>query len=226
MAETKRGEAAGWLGESRHRSFLRWWSSRARPTERRGRKNSKRYSLDVNADSSYDAAHLYLTHVRANPGCGFPIPTTSTLFEVVTDGRVLRVPGKRLRKWIETRRRAGRALPNRWSGLPLAPSFCVTYRLGLLGRRRGRFFRSASRLHVILQLGIGRVDGHSTSSLASLSTFMICWRAFSASAPDLVWANCWRSFSASSLAWATCWARFSASLGPQPVDRNTMRATK
>jgi hypothetical protein len=40
----------------------------------------KRYSLDVHADSSYDAAHLYLTHVRANPGCGLPIPTTSTLF--------------------------------------------------------------------------------------------------------------------------------------------------
>src|ERR1022692_3458493 len=38
----------------------------------------KRYSLDVNADSSYDAAHLYLTHVRGNPACGFPIPTTST----------------------------------------------------------------------------------------------------------------------------------------------------
>jgi hypothetical protein len=65
--------------------------------------DGKRYSLDVNADSSYDAAHLYLTHVRANPGCGFPIPTTSTLFEVVTGGRVLRVPGQRLRKWIETR---------------------------------------------------------------------------------------------------------------------------
>src|ERR1039458_2004548 len=30
--------------------------------------------------------------------------------------------------------------------------------LGLLGRRRGRFFRSASRLHVVLQLGFGKVD--------------------------------------------------------------------
>jgi hypothetical protein len=66
--------------------------------------DGQRYSLDVNADSSYDAAHLYLTHVRTNPGCGFPIPTTSTLFEIVTGGRVMRVPGKRLRKWIETRR--------------------------------------------------------------------------------------------------------------------------
>src|SRR5580658_2035399 len=46
----------------------------------------KRYSLDVNADSSYDAAHLYLTHVRGHPSCGFPIPTTLTLFEVVRGG--------------------------------------------------------------------------------------------------------------------------------------------
>jgi len=59
----------------------------------------------VHADSSYDAAHLYLTHVRANPGCGLPIPTTSTLFEVAADGRIHRVPGAHLKKWIEKRRK-------------------------------------------------------------------------------------------------------------------------
>ncbi len=63
----------------------------------------RRYSLDVNADSSYDAAHLYLTHVRTNPGCGFPIPSTATLFEVSTEGCIMRVPGARLKKWIEKR---------------------------------------------------------------------------------------------------------------------------
>jgi hypothetical protein len=68
----------------------------------------KRYSLDVNADSSYDAAYLYLTHVRGNPGCGLPIPTTSTLFEVVTQGSIHRVPGARLKKWIENRRQESR----------------------------------------------------------------------------------------------------------------------
>jgi len=68
----------------------------------------KRYSVDVNADSSYDAAHLYLTHVRNNPSCGFPIPTTSTLFEVVTGGRINSVPGARLKKWIENRRQESR----------------------------------------------------------------------------------------------------------------------
>src|ERR1035437_2136751 len=54
---------------------------------------------------------------------------------------------------------AGATSANRWNGSPLAPGFGVTHRLGLLGRRRGRLFRSASRLHVILQLGFGKVDG-------------------------------------------------------------------
>ena len=70
--------------------------------------DGKRYSVDVNADSSYDAAHLYLTHVRGNPSCGLPIPTTSTLFEVVTGGRIHSVPGTRLKKWIENRRQEWR----------------------------------------------------------------------------------------------------------------------
>ena len=64
----------------------------------------QRYSVDVNADSSYDAAHLYLTHVRGNPASGFPIPTSSTEFEVVTGGRIHHVHGVRLKKWIENRR--------------------------------------------------------------------------------------------------------------------------
>lgn len=67
-------------------------------------REGRRYSLDVLADSSYDAAHLYLTHVRGNPGCALPIPTTATLFEVVADGRISRVPGARLKTWIESRR--------------------------------------------------------------------------------------------------------------------------
>jgi hypothetical protein len=66
--------------------------------------DGKRYSLDVQAESSYDAAHLYLCHVKNIPGCEFPIPTTSTTFEVVARGKILRVSGARLRKWIEKRR--------------------------------------------------------------------------------------------------------------------------
>jgi hypothetical protein len=63
----------------------------------------QRYSLDIEADSSYDAAHLYLTYVVGHPGCGMPIPTTATTFEVVTDGRILQVHGTRLKRWIQKR---------------------------------------------------------------------------------------------------------------------------
>src|SRR5690242_6871904 len=45
-------------------------------------KTGRRYSLDVNATSSYDAAHLYLTHVVRHPGCGLPKPTVATTFEI------------------------------------------------------------------------------------------------------------------------------------------------
>ena len=56
--------------------------------------DGKRYSLDGKADRSYDAAHLYLTHERGNPGCGFSIPTTSMQFEAVTGGRIHQVQAK------------------------------------------------------------------------------------------------------------------------------------
>jgi hypothetical protein len=85
-------------------SSLRYLHGQVVHSDGHGRR-SQRHSLDVNADSSYDAAHLYLTHVRGNPGCGLPIPTTSTQFEVVTDGRIHNVQGARLKKWIENRRR-------------------------------------------------------------------------------------------------------------------------
>jgi hypothetical protein len=65
----------------------------------------KRYSLDVQAESSFDAAHLFLTHVRSKPTCGYPIPTTETIFEVVTGGKIHCVAGMRLKAWIEKRRR-------------------------------------------------------------------------------------------------------------------------
>lgn len=67
-------------------------------------REGRRYSLDVQASSSYDAAHLYVTHVAGHPGCGIPVPTKDTVFEVVAAGQVLRVEGERLRKWIEQRR--------------------------------------------------------------------------------------------------------------------------
>ena len=66
--------------------------------------SGKRFSLDVDASSSYDAAHLYVTHVKANPQCGLPMPTLETRFEVVSDGKLYQVEGAKLAKWIEKRR--------------------------------------------------------------------------------------------------------------------------
>jgi hypothetical protein len=60
--------------------------------------------LDVQAESSFDAAHLYLAHVASHPAYGMPIPTTATLFEVVADGKIFHIDGRRLQRWIEKMR--------------------------------------------------------------------------------------------------------------------------
>lgn len=64
----------------------------------------RRHSLDVRASSTYDAAHLYVTHAKTQPAAGFPIPTLATIFEVVASGRVWRVEGTALQRWIVQRR--------------------------------------------------------------------------------------------------------------------------
>lgn len=60
--------------------------------------------MDVRAESSYDAAHLYHAHAVQNPASGLPRATVRTQFEVVLEGKVLRVDGHRLKDWIEQRR--------------------------------------------------------------------------------------------------------------------------
>jgi hypothetical protein len=67
----------------------------------------QRFSLDIRADSSFDAAHLYLTTAKTQPvgiDQPLPIPDASTVFEVVTDGKILHVAGHALKKWIVKRR--------------------------------------------------------------------------------------------------------------------------
>jgi hypothetical protein len=66
--------------------------------------NGRRHSLDVLADSSFDAAHLYLTAAKANRESCLPVPTNETVFEVVAEGKVHRVRGTKLRDWIMKRR--------------------------------------------------------------------------------------------------------------------------
>jgi hypothetical protein len=62
--------------------------------------------LDVLATSTYDAAHLYVAHAKTQPQAQLPIPTLETVFEVVTAGKVYRVAGPALQRWIEQRGQA------------------------------------------------------------------------------------------------------------------------
>ena len=59
----------------------------------------------VEAESTYDAAHLFLTkakeHVIREP---LPIPSLETMFEVTVNGKVHKVSGTKLQQWILKRR--------------------------------------------------------------------------------------------------------------------------
>lgn len=64
--------------------------------------------MDLFAQSTYDAAHLYLTSAKSKemamlPSRG-PVPTRNTIFEVVADGKIYRVKGAALQRWIVKRR--------------------------------------------------------------------------------------------------------------------------
>jgi hypothetical protein len=48
--------------------------------------------------------HLYVAEAKKERAVGLPKPTLATVFEVVTDGKVYRVKGEALQKWIVERR--------------------------------------------------------------------------------------------------------------------------
>jgi hypothetical protein len=64
----------------------------------------RRHSLDVLASSTFDAAHLYVARAKQNPAPSLPAPTLATVFEVVFGGRIYRVEGAALQRWIVGRR--------------------------------------------------------------------------------------------------------------------------
>ena len=64
----------------------------------------RRHSLDLQAASTFDAAHIYVCHVKEYPERGHPRPTLATLFEVVIESKVYRVEGRALQRWIVKRR--------------------------------------------------------------------------------------------------------------------------
>jgi hypothetical protein len=63
-------------------------------------KSGRRHSLDILAGSTFDAAHIFVTHAKADPRNGIPLLTRDTLFEVAVGGNVHRVAGKDLQRWI------------------------------------------------------------------------------------------------------------------------------
>ena len=70
--------------------------------------NGARHSMDLRAESTYDAAHLYVTFAKTQEAAMLPsrvpVPTVNTVFEVVLDGKIYRVHGAALQRWIVKRR--------------------------------------------------------------------------------------------------------------------------
>ena len=66
--------------------------------------DGRRHSLDLLADSTYDAAHLFVVEAKKERAVGLPKPTLATVFEVVADSKVYHVAGKALQRWIVERR--------------------------------------------------------------------------------------------------------------------------
>jgi hypothetical protein len=49
--------------------------------------------MDVLADSTFDAAHLFVVEAKKERSVGLPKPTLATMFEVVTAGKLNRARG-------------------------------------------------------------------------------------------------------------------------------------
>jgi len=62
--------------------------------------SGRRWSVDLVASSVFDAAHLFVAHAKENPRNGLPKPTTDSVFEVSIDGKIHRVEGQALQRWI------------------------------------------------------------------------------------------------------------------------------
>jgi hypothetical protein len=59
---------------------------------------------DPRATSTFDAAHIFVTHAKADPRNGIPRLNLESVFEVVVDGKIHRVEGRALQQWILTER--------------------------------------------------------------------------------------------------------------------------
>ncbi len=78
--------------------------------------DGRRHSVDVQATSTFDAAHLFVVEAKKERSVGLPKPTLATVFEVVAAGKVYRVTGAALQRWIVEKRQS-------WNG-PKGYLFC------------------------------------------------------------------------------------------------------
>jgi hypothetical protein len=62
--------------------------------------SGRRHSVDVLASSTFDAAHIFVTHAKADPRNGIPRLNLDSVFEVTVDGKVHRIGGRALQQWI------------------------------------------------------------------------------------------------------------------------------
>jgi len=68
--------------------------------------DGRRHSLDLLADSTYDAAHLFVVEAKQERQVGLPKVTLATVFEVTIEGKVYHVRGTALQRWIVQRRQS------------------------------------------------------------------------------------------------------------------------
>jgi hypothetical protein len=58
--------------------------------------SSRRHRVGVVASSTFDAAHIFVTHAKADPRNGIPRLSMESVFEVVVDGKIHHIAGKAL----------------------------------------------------------------------------------------------------------------------------------
>jgi hypothetical protein len=60
--------------------------------------------MNLFPQSAYDAAHVYVTSAKSQEAAMMPlrisVPTVATVFEIGADGRIFRVKGSALQRWI------------------------------------------------------------------------------------------------------------------------------
>ena len=100
--------------------------------------DGRRHSVDVQAKSTFDAAHLFVVEAKKERAVGLPKPTLATVFEVVAAGKVYRVTGTALQTWIVEKRRT-------WNG-PKGYLFCKRPGPGIIGNGAGRSYHSRAAL--------------------------------------------------------------------------------